>query len=180
MGGRPLFPASRDEDDLRRVGDAVHAYLGALPSLAGMGRESHADVAGWCLDGFGVRNLLEPDALVGIGERLEAWVEARYPGAQWLTEVPLSAPASAGGHWDGVVDLLLILPDGGVVVVDHKAGPLRLADAEEKAAGHAGQLAAYLEALEAQGREVRDTWIHFALGGVMVVTGTRSPKRTTD
>ncbi len=121
-----------------------------------------------CLGGFGVEHLLEPEQVVEIGARLETWVEARYPGAEWLTEVPVSAPAAAGGQWDGVVDLLLRLPDGGVVVVDHKAGSVRPADAAARAATHAAQLAAYREALAAQPLEVRDTWIHFALGGVMV------------
>jgi len=168
VGGEPLFPAADSESELRRIGKAVHSYLAALPSLAGLTRDASAGVAARCLNGFGVQDLIAPDAVVAIGERLAAWVDARYPGAEWLTEVPVSAPAASGGTWDGAIDLLLRLLDGSVVLIDHKAGPLRRDEAEARAATYAGQIAAYREALKAQPLEVRETWIHFALAGVMV------------
>ena len=71
-------------------------------------------------------------------------------------------------QWTGNIDLLLRLSPGRVVLIDHKAGPHRQAQCEEKAAGYAGQLAAYQEALTAQGLEVAGTWNHFPLPSVMV------------
>jgi hypothetical protein len=66
------------------------------------------------------------------------------------------------------VDLLLRLPSGEFVVVDHKSGPVRRDQLSVKAASYAGQLAAYREALEAQGLRVAGMWIHFPLAAGMV------------
>jgi ATP-dependent exoDNAse (exonuclease V) beta subunit len=149
------------------LGDAVHAYLTALPSLEGLGSDEHRDASARCLQGFEVESLLAADQLVAMGERLKAWVGATYPGAAWHTEVSVAAPRAAGGQWNGSVDLLLCLPGGNVVVVDHKCGPIRRDGLAAKAATYAGQLAAYREALEAQGLAVAATWIHFPLAGAM-------------
>jgi ATP-dependent exoDNAse (exonuclease V) beta subunit len=100
-----------------------------------------------------------------MGERLRDWTEARYQGAAWHAEVPVKAPRAAGGQWNGSVDLLLRLPSGEVVLVDHKCGPICRNQLSVKAATYAGQLATYREALEAQGLCVAAMWIHFPRAG---------------
>ena len=84
-----------------------------------------------------------------------------------LTEVPVTAPRSAGGQWVGAIDLLVELANGQYLVVDHKSRPIPAALAAESVAEFSGQLAAYREILEAQGLLVAATWIHLPLAGVM-------------
>lgn len=168
MGGTRWFPEASSEDEERRLGDAVHGYLAALPSLAGVDEEARVGVAARCLEAHGVARAMQAEAVVAVGERLARWVAERYPDADWRTEVPVVAARAGGGSWRGEIDLLLHLADGGVVVVDHKCGPLRPAEYRERAARYAGQLAAYREALQVLGHRMRETWIHFGMAGMMV------------
>lgn len=157
-----------DDDPQRRFGDAVHAYLASLPSCAALDDDHRLQIARRCLEAHDVPSAVDPAALVQAGGRLHAWVTEHHPGARWHTEVPLVAPRTAGGHWRGTADLLLERPDGALVLVDHKAGPFTPAGIETAAAAHAPQLAAYREALTAQGHPVTATWLHFPIAGVMV------------
>jgi ATP-dependent exoDNAse (exonuclease V) beta subunit len=166
LPGEPMFPDVR-EDQEAALGNAIHGYLTALPSLRALTRDQRRDIALRCLRGFGVEALLMPGPLVDMGERLQAWVHARYPGAAWHTEVPLTAPRAAGGQWYGSADLVLRLPSGELVIVDHKCGPVRRDQAGAKAARYAGQLFAYREALMAQNNGVAATWVHFPLGAAV-------------
>ena len=79
----------------------------------------------------------------------------------------MTAPRTGGGQWNGSIDLLLRLPDGSVMIVDHKSSPIRRDQCAAKAATYAGQLAAYREALAAQDLPVAATWIHFPLATAM-------------
>jgi ATP-dependent exoDNAse (exonuclease V) beta subunit len=167
LSGQPVFPPRMDESQEGALGNAVHAYLGALPSVQGLSENLRNQVALRCLQGFGAETLLSAADLVAMGERLKAWVEARYPGAAWHSEVSVTAPRNGGGQWNGVIDLLLRLPSGEVMVIDHKSSPIHPQQCAEKAATFAGQLAAYRAALEAQGLAVREMWIHFPLAAVM-------------
>jgi ATP-dependent exoDNAse (exonuclease V) beta subunit len=167
LPGAAIFPARMDEAQEGVLGNAVHAYLGALPSVKGLQENQRHQVALRCLKGSGAEKLLSAADLVAMGERLRAWVEARCPGATWHSEVPVTAPRATGGQWNGVIDLLLRLPSGEVVVVDHKSSPIRADHCADKAASFAGQVAAYREALMAQGLAVREAWIHFPLAAVM-------------
>jgi hypothetical protein len=65
------------------------------------------------------------------------------------------------------VDLLLHLPGGDVIVVDHKSSPIRPDQCADKVVTFAGQLTAYREAIAAQGLTVAGTWIHFPLAAVV-------------
>jgi ATP-dependent helicase/nuclease subunit A len=166
LPGEPVFPkvAEAQEADL---GQAIHAYLTALPCMAHLPPDRRGAIAVRCLLGFGVEALLTPGALVEMGDRFQKWVEARYPGATWHTEVPLTAPRKGGGQWLGSADLLLRLPAGELVIVDHKCGPVRREQCAKKAATYAGQIRAYQETLASQEAMVRETWIHFPLAGVL-------------
>lgn len=171
LPGEPLFPDLPEAQEVA-LGTAVHAYLSALPSLQPLSPEQRRDVALRCLRGFGVEGLLMPGPLLEMGERFYRWVEARYPGATWQTEVPLTAPRAAGGQWAGVADLLLHLTTGEAVLLDHKCGPVRREHAAAKAQTYGGQVAAYRAILESQGIPVRATHIHFPLGAAIVALGT--------
>jgi ATP-dependent exoDNAse (exonuclease V) beta subunit len=108
---------------------------------------------------------------VQAGGRLETWVKARWPDAAWLVEVPVCGSRAAGGSWTGVVDLLLLQPDGTAIVIDHKSVPVPEKMWRSKAAEFTGQLAAYAEALESAGLPVAEQWVHLPLGGGVVSLG---------
>lgn len=167
--GAGFEPRSAEADAL---GNAVHAYLAALPGMSALDRDRREEVARRCLEGFSVgADAIDAPALVASGDRLGAWAARTYPGATWAVEVSVSAPRAAGGQWSGLVDLLLLLPGDEAILIDHKSTVISKAGAEAKAASHAGQLAAYAEALEQQGLSISERWIHFPVSGLMVKVG---------
>ncbi len=48
-------------------------------------------------------------------------VESGECGNGLRSEVPVTAPRNGGGQWNDMIDLLVRLPGGEVVVVDHKS-----------------------------------------------------------
>ncbi|MFH1021815.1 MAG: PD-(D/E)XK nuclease family protein, partial [Planctomycetota bacterium] len=168
-------PEVENED----VGNAVHAYFAALPSLVECSPKDKESVALRCLVSYGVDKLISATDLVAMGERLQSWIDKTYPGAVWKCEIPFMAPKKSpsvsdgagkdgeSGHWNGIIDLLLLLPDGKAVIIDHKASAISPEKSADKARSYAGQLLAYRESLEAQGMEVEAMWVHFALAGVV-------------
>ncbi len=168
LAGSSHFPLGADESQYAAIGDAVHSYLAALPSIRSLDDAAKERVAERCLAAFSVTGILSPPVLVSSGERFCQWVDAQYPNALWHVEIPASGGRSAGGDWSGTIDLVLQLPTGEVVVIDHKSAPIRREHCEAKAEQFAGQLTAYSELLTSAGETVQSTWIHFPLAGVVV------------
>lgn len=176
IGPRLRVGRVRDEAEYEALGSAVHAYLASLPSLDGADEAARVRVAQRCLDGFGVQGLLQAADLVAAGERLKAWAAKHYPGATWHTEVPVTGPAGDGAQWVGVADLLLVNPDGSVVVVDHKGATVPEALDDARQAAFAAQVGAYRGILEDEGRRVAGAFLHLPLGGaVLPVDVTAEP-----
>lgn len=166
--GSTAFPAKvKDGTEPEDLGNAIHAYFAALPSLAGLTAARRKVVADRCLRGFGVEAQLSAVTLVELGERLLSWIDAHYQGAVLRTEVAVTARRSDGSRIVGDVDLLLELDDGRAVVIDHKTAFPTPQKAEAKAAAFAGQLEGYREALETNARTVEATFIHFPFSGLM-------------
>lgn len=168
LPGPSCFPSGAAEAEYTAIGDAIHSYLAAVPSMRAIGQPEKERVASRCLAAFGVTGLLSPSDVVITGERFLQWVTSKYPDAEWLVEAAAGGTRDAGGRWRGTMDLLLRLPGGGVVVIDHKSAPLRRDQCETKAREFTGQITAYREMLCSAGETVETTWIHFALAGVMV------------
>ena len=167
LPGPSHFPSGADEDQYAAIGDAVHSYFAALPSMQSLGDAEKERVAERCLSAFSVTGILSPSVLISSGDRFSEWVESKYPGAQWLTELPVTAPRSAGGQWNGTLDLLLALTSGNVVIIDHKSAPIRREHCVAKASTFSGQLVAYKEMINSTERAVCSSWIHFPLAGVV-------------
>ncbi|MCA9178296.1 MAG: UvrD-helicase domain-containing protein [Planctomycetales bacterium] len=167
LPGPSHFPTGAEEDQYAAIGDAVHSYLAALPSITSLSDSEKESVAERCLAAFSVTGILSPSVLVSSGERFRQWVEKHFPGSHWHVETAVCGPRSAGGDWNGTIDILLQLPSGEVVVIDHKSAPIRRGYCETKAKEYAGQLAAYSEALTSAGEVIKSTWIHFPLAGVL-------------
>ena len=167
LPGPSHFLSGADDHQYAAIGDAVHSYFAALPSIQSLDDLDKECVAERCLSAFFVTGVLSPSALVSSGERFRQWAEEHYPGAQWHVETAASGPRATGGDWNGTIDLLLQLPSGSVVVIDHKSAPIRREQCEAKAAQFTGQLSAYNEMLTSAGKTVESTWIHFPLAGVI-------------
>lgn len=167
LPGGPAFKGPPIGIEPEDMGNAFHAYFSALPSLNG----DKVRVAARILEGFGLSGKVAPADLVTAGQRLEGFVAKRFPGARWLTEVPVSAPDGKGAQWDGSIDLLLELQDGSVAVLDHKSFFGKEAHVKERAAEHAGQLSAYSAALKGVGRKVNSVGLHLPLAGQAAFMG---------
>jgi ATP-dependent helicase/nuclease subunit A len=168
LTGDQFFPVKADEETYAKVGNAVHSYMAAVPSLNKGNETLKTKVAERCIQAFGVTGFIPASIIVSAGNRFAAWVEASFPGAAWHTETPISGPRLIGGQWAGAIDLLLELPTGELVIIDHKSAPIRRSACIGKAAEFVGQINAYQEILEGVGNKVNSNWIHFALAGVLV------------
>lgn len=168
LAGGSYFPEGLDEENYSSFGDAIHAYMAALPSLIGVDALRKQTVALRCLAAYSIDGKLAPSVLVATGDRFVQWVNETFPAATWRVEVPTVAARAAGGLWNGTLDLILELSDGTVVVIDHKSAPIRRANCESKARQYVAQLDAYVEMLAHHNCTINSTWIHFPLAGVMV------------
>ena len=167
LPGDSFFPGTTDESQFVAIGHAVHAYLAALPSLLTIDTSTKTAVAERCLAAYEVTGLIPASILVASGDRFCNWVNATYPGATWYAEVPVSAPIETGGQWDGAIDLILKVPSGSLVIIDHKSAPIRRESCSKKAAEYVGQLRAYADCLRPAGVPVVATYVHFPLAGVV-------------
>jgi ATP-dependent exoDNAse (exonuclease V) beta subunit len=152
------------------LGDAVHAFLAA--DVEGLSEEERLECARRLVAAAGLTGTVRPEALVGAGDRLRAFVDARWPGAKWLREVPIEAAISTPQgerRVNGSIDLLLDTSDG-YVIVDHKTFPGTTEGAwRKKVVQFLPQLAAYRETCSRlAGKRVLGCWVHFPAGGGMV------------
>ncbi len=138
LSGESYFPSDVSEEEYAALGHAVHAYMAAIPSLSLTGKERKLAVAEKCLVAFSVEGKLASSTLVEVGNRFEQWITSTFPNAKWRVEVPVTAGRSEGGAWNGTLDLILELPDGKLVVIDHKSAPIRRSHCETKALQYAG------------------------------------------
>ncbi len=167
LPGQSYFPSGAKEEQYGAIGEAVHSYFAALPSMRTLDATRKEAIAARCLAAFSASGLVAPGALVVAADRFRDWVDAKFPGAVWHTESNVTAPRASGGQWRGTADLLLQLPNGEVVLVDHKSAPIRREQCAAKATTFGGQLLSYREILQTLKVDVRSTWIHFPLAGVM-------------
>jgi len=167
LAGQSYFPVDTEEDQFSSIGDAVHSYFAALPSMHSLGDAEKERVAERCLNAFSVSGTFAPSVIVATGNRFIDWVESKFPEAQWLTEIPVTAARAEGGQWNGTLDLMLKLLDGTFVIIDHKSAPIQRQYCEAKAATYTGQVRAYKEMLHSDERPVMSSWIHFPMAGVV-------------
>lgn len=106
----------------------------AIPSMETPSQAKRENIAARCIAAFSVGGFIAPIDLISAGDRFMAWIEGKYPGAEWYTATFLTSPCTDGGQWIGTIDLLLQLPSGGLVVIDHKSAPIRRDHCSAKAA----------------------------------------------
>ncbi|MEE1619324.1 UvrD-helicase domain-containing protein [Brachybacterium sp. J153] len=145
-----------------RVGEAVHAYL-ALP-LAEMAAAQREAAAARLVERWSVARAVEPSVLLEAGEAWAAFLAAEFPGAEELTEQPISWWNEDAQVMEGWIDTLLRLPDGQIVLVDHKSYPGEHPEQHVRER-YLGQMATYARALAAAGLPASRVLIHLPLRG---------------
>lgn len=163
------------EVDPIALGSAVHAFLAA--DRAELDADDQRELGARILDGWGVAQALELEDLLEMSQRFSRWLTARWPGGRARREWPVEHRLPGGTLVRGLVDVMLETASA-VAVIDHKVIVADEAHAIDEAAGYAGQLDAYGEALVAAGApgEV-ETLIHLPLAGLVahLVTTVRAP-----
>ena len=161
--GPPLL--SKADTHWDRAGNAIHAYL-ATPHRQ-MDQQVKVTVAQRIIERHQASQLVTPETLVTAGQRWSEWVEREFPGALELTEVPIAWQTDQDQRLKGYVDSLIQLPDGGIVLVDHKSvlGDQAVQQVERE---FLGQLEIYRQVLVQAGLgEPRAVLVHLPLAGVV-------------
>ncbi len=148
------------------LGSAVHGFLAA--DRADLDADDRSEMAFRLLSGWEVASSLSLENLLLIGDRLTQWLSAEWPGWRCRREWPIEHLLPTGTRVRGVADLVVEIGET-AAVVDHKILSTTDSDALEAAAGYAGQLGVYADALMAtQSWRRVDTWIHLPLSGLVV------------
>jgi ATP-dependent exoDNAse (exonuclease V) beta subunit len=154
----------RDEEEVRRFGDAVHAFLAAdRPTLPTAEREA---LAREILRRFVISGAIEDVRLPQISDQLIRWIDSSWPGSELARELPLLHRLPSGTLLRGTADLV-VDTKGGLVLVDHKAFPGSREQAVTRAGEYAGQLSAYAHALTAARKTpLLGAFIHLPISGL--------------
>jgi ATP-dependent exoDNAse (exonuclease V) beta subunit len=149
------------------LGTAVHAWFGAeAPECDDDDDDDAVEMAAGLLravDGAGFAA-----ELVACRRRFEASLATRWPDGRVRREVPFSFIDDVGTTTRGAIDVL-VETAAGYVIVDHKVLFGDVSRARRDAAGYAGQLQAYANAIvRLTGRPVLSTWIHLPLHGLLL------------
>jgi ATP-dependent exoDNAse (exonuclease V) beta subunit len=154
------------QPDKQALGEAAHAFLGALRPRAE--RAAWHTLAQATLVRWGVQAHLDAGQLVDSACRLRNWADAEHPEALWRREYPVQRRAARGTLLRGVADLLLETPLGWAVV-DHKALTCTLNEAVQQAQQYGGQLHAYAWILHGLRPTPKlNAYIHLPLHGLVV------------
>lgn len=167
VGNHRIFPKEDHKDNYRDFGKALHGFLAAMPSLQTASQEVKIKVAEKHLAAFKVQTYLGAHQMVQLGDRFFGFLKETYPGARLQTEVPVTSSRDQGGYWQGIMDLVLELPSGNLILLDHKSGLSPRKDHAAKASEYASQLLAYREILTKAGKTVEAMGIHLSLEGVI-------------
>jgi ATP-dependent helicase/nuclease subunit A len=170
--GADVTVLASTRDELNPLGQCVHAFLAwdafvDVNSAADDANRRHR--AQQMLERFEVQQRATTQQLITMADRLWSALQTRFPGHRRRTEVPMLQRLPTGSMMRGQLDLLLDLPDGGAVIVDHKT------TWDGDVAGYAGQLQAYRSAVLSAGATSVSTWIHLPLLGRLVDVAMTEP-----
>ena len=142
-----------EDEKYSLLGNAFHNFIALNP------QQNRLKIAERILKRWTVEKAVSPEALIECTDNLYRWIAENYPDAKISCEVPMTYHDENGTLYQGFIDMLLELQDG-YVIIDHKSHP-NISDAQEYAAGCAGQLRCYHKAVEAATEKgVKQTIIH--------------------
>ena len=164
----PRLPVKGAPDDAA-LGNVIHSFLAY--DLHSSGHDDRHEVAGRLIANHGLSDNLLTEDLIACSTRFREEIEERFHPKQVLVEVPFHRTNETGQSITGFIDLLLET-DQGWVLIDHKSFPGGRSDWEAKALSYSGQLQAYKTALGANAIELKESWIHFSVGGALLSVGS--------
>ncbi len=158
------FPLT-GKPDMQLLGEAIHVFLGA--DNVKREREKRLEMADKVLHRWRSAAHFSAESLVQAGERLHSFILSKWPDAIWHREYPVFLRQDNGTIISGFIDLLLETQNG-FIILDHKSFPGSVDEAQERAAGFAGQLRVYADAVkEATGKGIMGCFIHLPILGLV-------------
>jgi len=156
LAGKPAY---------HHLGTALHGFI-AVDVAGSLAPEARGSLLEGLLERHGVGGCLETAGLLANCDGFYRFLAGLQPG-RMLTEWPVQMELG-DQLMVGTADLLFDSPRGWVVV-DHKSFPGPQSLWGREAAGYAGQLKAYSDALAlATGRPVAAAYLNFVVGGGVV------------
>lgn len=154
------------------LGSAVHAFFAA--DAAELGAEERLPLATAILERWGVQGALRGEELVGAADALRAWVERRWPAARAHREWPARLRQPNGTESIGYTDMVLMDADS-FALLDYKCVGGSRDEALQAAAGYAGQIWTYAEAIaKATSKRGAGCFIHLVAQGLLVAVHDRT------
>jgi ATP-dependent exoDNAse (exonuclease V) beta subunit len=155
-----------DVEDRSVLGQAIHACLAA--DLASDDCPLDVGEVLAILQRMGVAEAVDASSLHRQVGAVRAWLRSRWPDAKAVVELPMQRLLPNGQTSTGRADLLLRTATGWVLF-DHKSTQQGSAQWATLASSHAGQLAAYGQAVEAvSGLPVEETWLVLPVAGAAI------------
>ena len=112
---------------------------------------------------------MSAEELITISDRLQNWIFNTWSEVKVHREIPIRHRLVNGTLIEGTADLVLETNEG-LVIIDHKTFPGNKDQCRRKALEFAGQLDAYVNALEtATGKDVIGKYIYFPISGYVVL-----------
>jgi len=146
------------------LGNAIHVYLAGVRARAHLESSDRIQMAEETLQSWGAGGCISSPGIAASADFFLTWVLAQWPDGTLHTEVPVDGARSDAGFWNGIIDGMIVNPDGHVLaIIDHKSNGGLTAVAAD-ALEHTSQLAAYQQAI---GYPVQ-LWVHQVLAGRMV------------
>jgi ATP-dependent exoDNAse (exonuclease V) beta subunit len=163
LGSPPLI---QTPVDWAALGTAVHAFLAVDgPELE---RDERVGLAAGALERWSVQSAIHAGALAGASDAFRAWCERRWPSAKWHREWPVRLRQDDRTELVGYADMVVMTGES-VALIDHKCLSGMREEALEAAAGYAGQLWAYAEAIAAAtGKRAEGCFVHLVAQGIVV------------
>ena len=153
-------------EDHSVLGQAIHACLAA--DLASEDHPLEVSEVQAILHRMGVDGVVEPSSLHRQVGAVRSWLRSRWPAAKRIVELPMQRLLPNGQISAGRADLLLRTSTGWILL-DHKSTQQGSAQWAALALAHAGQLAAYAQAVEAvSGLPVEQTWLVLPVAGAAI------------
>jgi ATP-dependent exoDNAse (exonuclease V) beta subunit len=126
------------------------------------------------LERWSVQSALRAEELVGAADALRVWTERRWSTARGHREWPVRLRQANGTELIGYADLVLMDADS-FVLIDYKCVGGDREAALQAAAGYAGQLWTYAEAIaKATGKSAAGCFIHLVAQGLVVAVTDRT------
>lgn len=160
LGNRIPFTGS---PDMSTFGTCLHAIIASEI----IHRDNSEERAQRIISDFGLDDCITPVDALQSATRFIIKIEELYQPINWFIEYPIRYINENNQICNGYIDLVLETSDGWVII-DHKSSPKARNEWEDIALSYSGQLKLYEEALEATGKDILSSWIHFAITGGLV------------